>query len=115
VEKIAKKNIAVEVNTSGYDYPANEAFPSFYILNKCCKAGIGITIGSDAHDPESIGRHYEKALPMIRSAGYEHFCVFTERERSEVPLPNIEYRARYTDTSDFVVRAARSDDIKDNV
>jgi|GEM_PF-25025 len=115
VGKIAKKNIAVEVNTSGYDYPAKEAFPSFYILKKCRKAGVGITIGSDAHDPESIGRHYDKALPLIRSAGYEHYCVFTERERSEVPLPNIECRTRYTGISDFEVRAELSENIKENV
>ena len=87
VEKIAKKNIAVEVNTSGYDYPAKEAFPSFNILRKCCKAGVGITIGSDAHDPGSIGRNYDRALPLIHSAGYGQVCIFTERERSEVPIP----------------------------
>jgi histidinol-phosphatase (PHP family) len=89
VAKIAKKKIAVEVNTSGYDYPAKEAFPSLYILKKCRKAGVGITIGSDAHAPESIGRHYDKALLLIRSAGYGHVCVFTERKRSEVPIPAV--------------------------
>lgn len=110
IKKIAGKNIALEVNTSGYDYPVKEAFPSLDILKKCRQAGVKITIGSDAHDPESIGRHYDRALSLIRSAGYEYVCVFEDRKRFEIPIPNIEYRI-----SDFEVRATLSDNIKDNV
>ncbi len=86
IKKIAKKNLAVEVNTSGYSHPANNAYPSFDILKKCFEAGIEITIGSDAHDPADIGRNYEKVLPIIVSAGYKNVCVFTERKRSIVEI-----------------------------
>ncbi|MBU1055367.1 MAG: histidinol-phosphatase [Proteobacteria bacterium] len=86
IKKIAKNNIAVEVNTSGYDHTAQNAYPSIDILKKCCKYGVGITIGSDAHEPDNIGRHYEKVLPLIRSAGYKQVCVFTERKRSFIEI-----------------------------
>jgi len=86
IQKIANKKLVVEVNTSGYSHPVNDAYPSFDILKKCFESGVEITIGSDAHDPENIGRHYEKVLPVVISAGYKHFCVFTERKRFLVEI-----------------------------
>lgn len=87
IEKIGRKKLTVEVNTSGYIHPAKEAYPSFDILTKCCKSGVEITIGSDAHDPESIGQHYDTVLPLILQAGYKQISVFTQRKRSRIPLP----------------------------
>jgi len=87
IEKISRKKLTVEVNTSGYIHPAEEAYPSFDIIKKCCKSGVEITIGSDAHDPESIGQHYDTVLPLILQAGYRRISVFTQRKRSEIPLP----------------------------
>ncbi|WP_435547722.1 histidinol-phosphatase [Desulfobacterium sp. N47] len=89
IKKIAIKNLVVEVNTSGYSHPANNAYPSFDILKKCFKSGIGITIGSDAHDPDDIGRNYEKVLPLVLSSGYKHVCGFTERKRHLVKISTI--------------------------
>lgn len=89
IEKISRKKLAVEVNTSGYIHPAEEAYPSFDIIKKCCKSGVEITIGSDAHDPESIGQHYDTVLPLILRAGYRRISVFTQRKRSELPLPAV--------------------------
>lgn len=87
IEKISRKKLTVEVNTSGYTHPAKEAYPSFDIIKKCRKAGVEISIGSDAHDTESIGQHYDTVLPLILKAGYKQLSVFTQRKRSEIPLP----------------------------
>ena len=87
IEKISRKKLTVEVNTSGYIHPAKEAYPSFDIIKKCRKAGVEITIGSDAHDPESIGQNYDTVLPLILQAGYKQISVFTQRKRSGIPLP----------------------------
>lgn len=84
--KIKKKNLAVEINTSGYEYPVNEVFPSPAIIRECYKLGINITIGSDSHKPESIGQHYDKVLPLLISAGYRQLTTFTKRKQKMVPL-----------------------------
>lgn len=86
IEKISRKKLTVEVNTGGYIHPAQEAYPSFDIIKKCCKSGVEITIGSDAHDPESIGQHYDTVLPLILQAGYRQLSVFTQRKRSWLTL-----------------------------
>jgi histidinol-phosphatase (PHP family) len=87
IEKIGRKKLTVEVNTSGYTHPAKEAYPSLDIMKKCCKEGVEITVGSDAHDPEGIGQYYDIVLPLIRKAGYRQITVFTKRKRSGLPLP----------------------------
>jgi histidinol-phosphatase (PHP family) len=88
IEKIGRKKLAVEVNTSGYSHPAGEVFPSFDIIKKCFESGVEITMGSDAHDPESIGQHYDDALPLVLQSGYRHISVFTQRKRFALSLPS---------------------------
>lgn len=86
LSKIKEKNLTVEVNTSGYNHPVGNAYPSPDILRKCHEKGIVITLGSDAHKPAEVGQHYERALPMILSAGYRDLATFTKRKRSEIPI-----------------------------
>ncbi|OGP60788.1 MAG: hypothetical protein A2V65_02350 [Deltaproteobacteria bacterium RBG_13_49_15] len=86
---IKKKGIAVEVNTSGYDHPIGEAYPSPDILAVCRKLGISITIGSDAHHPESIGKHFAKALAQIQKIGYKHLTAFSNRNPFKIRIADM--------------------------
>ncbi|MBW2569666.1 MAG: histidinol-phosphatase [Deltaproteobacteria bacterium] len=88
LSKIKKKDLTVEVNTSGYNYAIGDAFPSLNILKKCHESGISITLGSDAHSPAGVGQHYDRALNMLLSAGYNHLSTFTNRKRGAISLNN---------------------------
>jgi histidinol-phosphatase (PHP family) len=85
---IKNKNMTVEINTSGYNHPAREIYPSFDIIKNCREQGISITLGSDAHKPDNVGQHYDKALPLLIEAGYRHLAVFDRRKRSQVAITN---------------------------
>ena len=84
--RIKTKNLCVEINTSGYNHPAREAYPSPDIITKCQKLGINITLGSDAHTPAHVGQHYDRILPLLLSAGYKHLTTFTKRRWNKVPI-----------------------------
>jgi histidinol-phosphatase (PHP family) len=102
LSKIKEKNLTVEVNTSGFNHPIQKPYPSLDIIRKCHEKGISITLGSDAHKPADVGQHYERALPMILSAGYRHLATFTKRKRSKVPIKkreNIHYLSKVTDSN----------------
>ena len=86
LSKIKKKNLSLEFNTSGYNHPVNEAYPSWRIIKKCFEKGIFFTVGSDAHKPESVGQHYDRALPLLISAGYSHIATFEKRYLKTVPI-----------------------------
>jgi histidinol-phosphatase (PHP family) len=83
---IKEKDKTIEVNTSGYDHPARDIYPSIEILRKCYKHRISITMGSDAHRPANVGRHYERVLPILISTGYRQLAIFTKRQRAEIQI-----------------------------
>ena len=83
---IKKKCLVVEVNTSGYNHPAGEAYPCSKLLKKCNRAGIGITLGSDAHKPEQVGQYFDRALSMLISAGYTEITTFTKRLPKKISI-----------------------------
>jgi histidinol-phosphatase (PHP family) len=89
LSKIKKKNLSLELNTSGYNHPVNEAYPSREIIEKCFEKGIFFTLGSDAHKPESVGQHYNKALPLLITAGYSHIVTFEKRCLKMIPIEYI--------------------------
>jgi histidinol-phosphatase (PHP family) len=86
LSRIREKGVAVEFNTGGYGHPVGEAYPSVAILTACKKANIPVTLSSDAHRPNQVGRHFNKALEVLRSIGYTHLSTFKSRTRYEVPI-----------------------------
>jgi len=68
LDAVARKNMAVEVNTSGYRLK-NEPFPSRYFLKKAIKRGIPLVAGSDAHRPEDVGRYFDRLPGLVKDLG----------------------------------------------
>ena len=81
-----EKGIVMEINTSGLNHPVMEIYPHQDILKECCIKEIPVTIGSDAHRPEQVGRHFDRAFDLIVSAGYSHITVFTERSAGTIAI-----------------------------
>lgn len=86
LDAVAAAGMAIEINTSGFDHGAAEAYPSLQILGWMKDRGIPITFGSDAHDPAQLGRHFEKALDLARAAGYTQRARFRRRKKTLVPF-----------------------------
>jgi histidinol-phosphatase (PHP family) len=86
IERIAAADVAVEVSTAGLRKPVGELYPSRELLEMCVAAGKPVALSSDAHEPESIGHGYDRALALLHECGVERVCVFEGRERLEVPL-----------------------------
>ncbi len=59
------KNIALEVNTSGYELRLHP-YPAFEIITKARQLGISLIIGSDAHRPEQVGRFFTKISEELK-------------------------------------------------
>ena len=86
VNAIARSGIAVEVSTAGLHKPVGELYPNPDFLGACRKQGVSVTIGSDAHYPDVVGRDFDQARELLRSAGYDTITVFEQREARQVPL-----------------------------
>ena len=47
---------------------------------------LPITLASDAHVPQNVGRDFDRALDLARAAGYETVTVFENRPARQEPL-----------------------------
>ncbi len=87
LEAVAEAGMALDVNTSGLRRPAREIYPSLRILRAARSMGIGITFGSDAHEPGRVGDAFADAAAHAKAAGYASFRRYAGRAYTEVPLP----------------------------
>ncbi len=79
LDKIRMNGLCIEVNTSGLEKPAKEVYPGEKILNICWRMEIPVTLGSDSHKPWEVGRHFDKALNLIKKVGYKEIATFDKR------------------------------------
>lgn len=85
--KIIKENgLCIEINTSGLRHKAKEIYPSVEILKVVKEYKIPLTLGSDAHNPEDVGKDFEIARELVQTYGDGKISIFERRERKEVKL-----------------------------
>lgn len=82
IEAIAASGSTIELNTAGWHKPCAEAYPHPHFLELAASAGIPLVISSDSHAPREIARDFQKAIEMVKSAGYRETALFAHRKRS---------------------------------
>ncbi len=83
---LAKSNVAIELNSSGLRRPVREIYPGLELLKIMRAHAVPITFGSDAHNPDQVGRDFSLLLRHARAAGYTDYVTFAGRERVPRPL-----------------------------
>jgi histidinol-phosphatase (PHP family) len=83
----SKKDIMLELNTSGLRKKVKNIYPSAEILKLAYKNDVKIVFGSDAHTPNDVARDFDIASDIAKLAGYkEYFCLYEDKRREEVKL-----------------------------
>jgi histidinol-phosphatase (PHP family) len=83
---IARADVCVEVSAAGLHKPVGEIYPDASLLRRCRELDVPITLASDAHEPEHVGRDVDRAAADARAAGYDTVTVFEGRHRRQEPL-----------------------------
>jgi histidinol-phosphatase (PHP family) len=86
VAAIADSGVAVECSSAGLRKPVRELYPEPGLLARFRRAGVPVTLSSDAHAPQDVARDFATAVAALRGAGYETITRFSRRERTQVPL-----------------------------
>jgi histidinol-phosphatase (PHP family) len=82
IEYPALDGVALEISTAGLHKPVGELYPDPALL----ASHPPITLASDAHVPQNVGRDFDQALELARAAGYETVTVFEGRRARQEPL-----------------------------
>ena len=76
---VIAQEIALEVNTSGC-VAGGELLPGVSILARYYElGGRRITLGSDAHIPNAVGRAFAETKRTLKGIGFTHYCYFEKR------------------------------------
>jgi histidinol-phosphatase (PHP family) len=78
--KLIAKGKGIEVNTAGLFAPVGKPQADEEVLR--LYKGLGgkiVTIGSDSHQKENIGRGNEQAQELLRRVGFEYVTVYEDR------------------------------------
>ena len=84
LQAVARKNVAIELNTAGLRKDCKEIYPSPQIVRLAKQHNVPITFGSDAHAPGEVGMNFAEAIALAHSAGYTQSCRFAQRKREMV-------------------------------
>ena len=86
LDRAARTNVAIELNTAGLRKECREIYPSRALLDLAARRRIPITFGSDAHAPAEVGADFAAAVELARSVGYTQWRRFEGRKFAETPL-----------------------------
>lgn len=87
VFKVMKENgIALEINTAGLRR-VDEIYPSPGIMQYAHDQGVElITIGSDAHQVEDLGKGLKEGIEYAKSFGFKRLSVYHNRIREDLKM-----------------------------
>jgi histidinol-phosphatase (PHP family) len=80
LRSLVERGKGLEVNTSPLRRGQPEPCPSLQILRWYRELGGEILVlGSDAHAPDAVGAHLDRAVEMARSVGFRRLATFKQR------------------------------------
>lgn len=86
-EALKKTNTATEVNAGlYYRYPVKEMCPSVDFLTTIVGKGVPITLSSDSHFPDDLGKYVAENKKLLQQVGASHVATFNQRERTLVQI-----------------------------
>ncbi|MGM0877965.1 MAG: histidinol phosphate phosphatase domain-containing protein [Bacillota bacterium] len=81
-DSLKETNTATEVNAGlYYRYPVKEMCPSVDFLTTIVGNGVPITLSSDSHYPDDLGKYVAENKKMLQQLGVSHLATFNRRER----------------------------------
>lgn len=76
LEKISEYNLALDVNLAGIKRKCG-IYPHISILKRAFALGIPVTLGTDTHYIENLGKLYKEGIEYLKEAGYTHYLSFS--------------------------------------
>lgn len=84
---VIDKGKGIEVNTSGLRQSSQECLPDLDIIRLYKELGGEIiTVGSDAHWAEDVGKGIQEGLERLKKAGFKYVSVYTNRQPAMIKI-----------------------------
>ena len=85
---LASRGIALEINTSGLRQQIDKLMPDLAIIKRFRElGGEMVTVGSDAHKAEDVGKNILDGIRAAAGAGFGHIAAFKGGKAEMIPIP----------------------------
>ena len=81
-----KRDIVIEINTSGLRRPIKEQYPRVEIIKEMFNLGLDIVLGSDAHHPNEIANEFKSSIRLLKKIGYKRLAHFNKMAKTYVKI-----------------------------
>lgn len=85
LEKISEYNLALDVNLAGIKRGCG-VYPHMSILKRAKALDIPVTLGTDTHYIENLGKLYKEGIEYLLEAGYKYYLSFSNNIPEKRPL-----------------------------
>ncbi len=86
-QKLIRRDMALELNVSTLWKGLGIAMPTLELLKLYREQGGRlITVGSDAHSPENVGKCIRKGYALLKTAGFSEIMVMENGQRTTVSI-----------------------------
>ncbi|MGL1891527.1 MAG: histidinol-phosphatase HisJ family protein [Spirochaetaceae bacterium] len=89
LEKMSEYNLALDVNLAGIKRKCG-TYPNINILKRAKALGIPVTLGTDTHYIENLGKLYKEGIDYLKEAGYKYYLSFSNFIPEKRPLEDPE-------------------------
>lgn len=86
LDAAAARGVAIEINTAGLRKDCREMYPSPAFLRLARERGVGLSFGSDAHQPGEVGMDFTAAVRLAHECGYRQAVRFDQRQVRTVEI-----------------------------
>ena len=83
---LAGRGMAIELNTGGVRRGRGAPYPDRAFLASCVAARVPVSLGSDAHSPQDVGRDYSEAFKLLDDLGVTGVATYEGRKLVVKPL-----------------------------
>lgn len=90
IDSLKRYDVGIGINSSGWRHGIRDVYPILGFLRAAWEAEVDkVVVGSDCHRVEDLGVNTVKAARRLKQAGYNHFCVFDDRQNSKISLSEV--------------------------
>ncbi|KUO52502.1 MAG: hypothetical protein APF76_05565 [Desulfitibacter sp. BRH_c19] len=86
LDEIKNQEMVMEINTAGLYKPVKEFYPSLDIIKLAVEKNIPLTISSDAHRFEDVGRNNDMIRRILKDLGVKWIAGFNKGIMHELPI-----------------------------
>ncbi|MBQ9121699.1 MAG: histidinol-phosphatase HisJ family protein [Clostridia bacterium] len=87
LQYLIDRSISMEINTSGVGTAYGCFMPDEWIIEKFRKTGgYLVTLGSDAHVSENVGKAFEQAINFLKRCGFKSYFYYQNRTPISIEL-----------------------------